>query len=170
MSDSIGVMFGEFAYILAICPNPDCGQIFRLNDARPFLRDKQPNSILDEIDRESARIDNALERLEAQEEALRAQAKAAGLKEAKRRLKRIDPVFSGTRLDPQDVKVIFDPVEYVVFDGMNNDKLRRILLLTHPPTTTAAERILRSISDAVQKGHTSFKTLRVLETGGLELN
>jgi predicted Holliday junction resolvase-like endonuclease len=89
----------------------------------------------------------------------------AGLRTAKKLLKKIDPVFSGAGYDPQDVKVIFDPVTYVVFNGMSRRKLRDILLLAKPPENIATERLHSSIQGAIQKGNLEFKTLRVDDEG-----
>jgi len=169
MSSELANLLGQFGHVMAICPDAYCGEIFRLSEARPYPKDRKPHSILDDIDRENERIDNAVERLEEREADLRAQAKAQGLKNAKRRLIKVDPIFSGSRLDPQDVKVIFDPVEYVVFDGMSKNKLRRILFIGHEPRNKSAERILGSITKSVKSGNVEFKTLRVREDGGLGL-
>lgn len=165
----LSALFGGLSLIAGVCPNPDCGELFRLSDARPFLKGKKPASILDELDAEIDRIDRAQERLELQEQVLRDRARQAGQRQAKRRLKKIDPAFSGCRLDPQDVKVIFDPVEYVVFDGLNAGKLDRVVLLGHPPASRAQERLFKSIARTVRKGNLDFRTLRVLENGALEL-
>jgi predicted Holliday junction resolvase-like endonuclease len=169
MRSEIADLFGQFSWIMAICPNEDCEQLFRLSDARPFLKDKRPKSALDAIEAEEERISRAIERLEEKESLLREKARAAGLKQAKLRLRKIDPIFSGTKLDPQDVKIIFDPVEYVVFDGMSEDRMSRILLLGHEPKSNQGERVLKSISSSIRSGNIAFKTLRVLEDGALEL-
>lgn len=169
MKNDVADLFGQFSWIMALCPNDDCGELFRLSDARPFLKDKRPTSVLDGIEAEEQRIDRAIERLEVKEGLLREKAQAAGLKKAKLRLRKIDPVFSGAKLNPHDVKIIFDPVEYVVFDGLNDDRMRRILLLGHEPTSKQGERVLQSISSSIRAGNIAFKTLRVLEDGVLEL-
>src|SRR5438045_3787825 len=36
------------------------------------------------------------------------------------------PVFSGSGYDPQDVKVMFDPVTYVVFHGMSQGDVTEV--------------------------------------------
>lgn len=169
MKNDVSDLFGQLSWIMAICPFEDCGQLFRLSDAQPHLKDKRPHSVLDEIEAEDERIEKAITRLEERESELRIKAASAGRKKANVRLRKIDRVFSGARLDPQDVKIIFDPVEYVVFDGMNTKKLRRILLLAHEPTSREAERIQKSIGTAIRAGNINFNTLRVLEDGTLQL-
>ena len=43
---------------------------------------------------------------------------------------KIDPVFTPRRLNPDDAKVLFHPIDFVVFDGMKNaDQVKRIVLL-----------------------------------------
>jgi predicted Holliday junction resolvase-like endonuclease len=87
------------------------------------------------------------------------------LRAAKKMLKRIDPVFSGSGYNPHDVKVIFDPVTYVVFNGIGSGRLREIVLLAKPAETIPAERVQSSIASAVKKGNFEFRTLHVDKDG-----
>ena len=48
-------------------------------------------------------------------------------------------------------KAIFDPVAYVVFNGMSVSKLRDILLRANPPQNAAAERVQASIGRASRR-------------------
>jgi predicted Holliday junction resolvase-like endonuclease len=90
----------------------------------------------------------------------------AGLQATKRLLRKIDPVFSGAGYDPpQDVKVLFNPVTYVVFDGMSQRKLSKIELLARSPQNRATERIQNSIEQALSRGNVEFRTLRVDDRG-----
>ena len=68
---------------------------------------------------------------------------------------------TGSGYDPQDVKVIFNPVTYVVFDGMSQRKLKNIQLLARPPQNGGMERPHTSIEQAVKRGNVEFRTLRV---------
>jgi predicted Holliday junction resolvase-like endonuclease len=83
-------------------------------------------------------LDDEEQKLANIEASLREKAAAAGLRTAKKLLKKIDPVFSGGGYDPHDVKVIFDPVPYVVFSGMSRGQIRDIVLLARPPETTGS--------------------------------
>jgi len=96
---------------------------------------------------------------------LRKTAARVGLKATKRLLRKIDPVFSGAGYDPQDVKVLFNPITYVVFDGMSQRNLRNIQLLARPPENSAMERIQNSIEQAIRRGKVEFRTLRVDDRG-----
>src|SRR5438046_1595160 len=127
MSADIRTTFRELGHILGVCPC--CGNMFYLSETRPYLSGKQPRSIVDQLRAAERRLECQEERLDLIESALREKAAAAGLRTAKRLLKKIDPVFSGAGYDPHDVKVIFDPVTYVVFNGMSRRRLRDIVLL-----------------------------------------
>lgn len=162
----VGRLLREFGEILCLCPH--CGEVNRLSDLRLSTRGVPKRTALDLLDDEDERLAKAEDRLDAREQELRAVASAAGAKAAKKRLRRIDPVFSGSGLDPQDVKLIFDPVEYVVFRGDAARDIREILLVAEPPSSSASERAKDSVAAAVRKGNVEFATLRVTEEGGIE--
>jgi predicted Holliday junction resolvase-like endonuclease len=142
--------------------------MFYLSEARPYLAGKQPRSVLDDLRAEGSKLDRAEERLDEIEGVLREAAAKAGLRAAKRALKKIDPVFSGSGYNPHDVKVIFDPVTYVVFHGMGAGRLREIVLLARPPESATGERLHNSIGAAVKKGNFEFRTLQVDKDGNVD--
>src|ERR1700724_2348087 len=130
MAVNVAEIFGQLGHILCVCPH--CGDLFYLSEARPYLAGEQPRSIVDALRAEEERLNRAEEKLDEIENALRETAAKAGLRAAKKVLKRIDPLFSGSGYNPHDVKVIFDPVTYVVFHGMGGGRLRKIVLLSTP--------------------------------------
>src|SRR6266478_1813130 len=77
--------------ILAICPC--CGEIFRLVEGKFVFPQQRPKTsvYLDLV---------ALEGDVSEKE---------------------DRLVSAKNIDPQDVKVIFDPVEYLIFHGLNSE-------------------------------------------------
>jgi len=163
MSARLADIFEEFNSILVICPC--CGKVCRLGDARPYLKGCKPSMPFDRIERSMRQVERARERFDASELALRKEARLRGLRKAKGRLKEIDPLFSGSGLDPQDVKVLFDPVEYVVFDGLRASVLRRIVFMAEPPSDRRQERVQSSLGTALRKGNLEFITLRVTDEG-----
>jgi predicted Holliday junction resolvase-like endonuclease len=165
MASDLAGIFGGLGHILAVCPCEECRELFYLSEARPFLQGKQPHSIVDRLRAEEHRLDAAEEKLLQLEGALREKAARAGLKTTKKLLKKIDPVFSGAGYDPQDVKVIFDPVTYVVFDGMSDGNISDIALLARPPEDVSTERLQKSIASVIKTGNFEFKTLHVDNEG-----
>jgi predicted Holliday junction resolvase-like endonuclease len=163
---NLAELFGQLGHILCLCPH--CDDLFYLSEARPYLAGKQPSSIVDALRAEENRLERAEQKLGEMESALREMAAKAGLRAAKKVLKKIDPVFSGAGYNPHDVKVIFDPVTYVVFHGQGSGRLREIVLLAKPATTQAGERLQGSIEAAVRNGNFEFRTLHVDKDGKVD--
>jgi predicted Holliday junction resolvase-like endonuclease len=156
-------MFRELGQILGVCPC--CGELFYLSEARPYLDGKRPHSMIDGLRVAERRLENAEQALNDAEQELRQKAALSGLRTAKKLLKNIDPVFSDAGYDPQDVKVIFNPVTYVVFEGMSKNKLKTISLLAKEPEDKLTERVQSSIGKAIKSGNVEFKTLHVDREG-----
>lgn len=158
-----GALLREFREILCLCPH--CGEVHRLSDLHITARGPAKPTDLDRLDAEDAKLEAIEERLDLLEDKFRDAARAAGAMAAKKRLRRIDPVFSGTGLDPQDVKVVFDPIEYVTFRGLNRGEVREILLMAERPKSSGEEKVQESVASAAKKGNVEFATLRVSEAG-----
>jgi predicted Holliday junction resolvase-like endonuclease len=165
MAGDIAGVFAALGELMGVCPC--CGELFYVSEARPYYDGQKPQSTLDRLRVEERRLGNAEEKLDEIESDLRETAARAGLQATKRLLRKIDPVFSGAGYDPQDVKVIFNPVTYVVFDGMSQRKLTKIQLLAKPPQSRATELIQNSIEQAVNRGNVEFRTLRVDHHGSI---
>lgn len=162
--------------VLAVCPC--CGDIFRLVEGK-FLFPQKPTrtceyfQVVDLENRvagEEERTDAAEERFE---ESLQAQQQALielGRKEAKRKLKKIDPVFSRRDIDPQDVKVIFEPVEFVIFHGMNSiEGVDHVEFVSRSPDSRLQEATVRFIEQTIRNGDVDFETLRLKDDGSFEV-
>ena len=140
--------------ILGICPC--CGEVFRLVEGKFAFPQTQPKSceylelVAEESklsaaqDRLQSEIDRFEEKLEQQRERLRDR----GRQLAKKRLRRIYPTFSGNDIDPQDVKAIFHPVEYLIFHGLCSDRgVRFVELVSRVPVNRVQEAVLKSVDD-----------------------
>ena len=159
MNSSLATIFGQLGRIVTVCP--ECDNIFYLSEARPYLKGTQPKSVVDSLRAAVRRLEHKEEQLVMIEAEVRLRSRVAGRKTAKAMLKRIDPVFSGSGFDPQDVKVIFHPVSYIVFDGLAEHNLREVTLLANAAEDAPTERIHKSIDQAITKGNCEFKVLRV---------
>src|SRR5437764_8793183 len=111
MAASIGEIFGALGQLMTVCP--DCGELFYVSEAHPYYEGQKPRSSLDKLRCEESRLEEAEERLDDLEVKLRERAARAGLRATKRLLRKIEPVFSGCGYDPQEVKVMVNPVTYV---------------------------------------------------------
>lgn len=163
--------------ILAICPC--CGDMFRLVDGKLVLQGKQPSgnnpyTTLLKMEKyvatEEEKISISEERFEARFEKQREALIESSRKLAKKRLRKIDPVFTKKNIDHQDVKVIFDPVEYIVFKGMSTaNGISEIKLLSREPTSQKSEKLVRSIEQTVKAGNVNFEALYLRDSGSFEI-
>ena len=168
----------DFQMVLGVCPC--CSDVFRLADCKmetsTFSSDEDEFSkVKDErriVEKMEDQLRRQIETLGLYEEDINAKmaefkkdAKESGRKEAKERLKKIDPQFSGKDIDPQDVRVLFDPVEYVVFSNMSGEGLDKIKLLGREPKSAIEEKVLKSIDETIVRGDVDFQVISVDEDG-----
>jgi predicted Holliday junction resolvase-like endonuclease len=158
--------FQEMKRIYGFCPC--CGELFRLSDADLFTRGEPPRTPFDDASDAEAKVARSIEKFEAKEEALREAAVALGQKQATKQLKKVAPFFTARKINPQDVKVLFDPVDYVAFKGMCGGKIACVELIDHAPDTAAREKAQNGIRKALEKGNVEWKLYRIDGAGTIE--
>ncbi len=79
--------------------------------------------------------------------------------------KKIDPIFTPRKLNPDDAKVIFHPIDYIVFNGMKENSLKNIVLLDREAKISEHRKIQRSIEKVIGTGNYEWQTLRVMDDG-----
>lgn len=149
--------------IFGICPHS--GEIFRLSDCKVFLRTKPKRDWKDELDRDSNNLDRVEQRLDEREDHMRETARKKGRKQASQMIKRIDTVFGPRKLNPDDAKVLFHPVDYIVFDGMKEASIRNLLLLDHSGMTGERRALQQSIERTVSRGNYEWITVSIDNDG-----
>lgn len=149
--------------IFGICPKS--GDIFRLSDCKVFLKSKPKRDWKDKLDHESDRLDGIEEKLDEFENKLREAARKKGRQQAAMLVRSIDPVFTPRKLNPDDAKVLFHPVDYIVFNGMKADSLKNLLLLDRTPASGERKALQRSVENVVNKGDYEWVTISVNEDG-----
>jgi predicted Holliday junction resolvase-like endonuclease len=158
--------------VLGICPC--CGELFRLIEAKFVFPKRLPRPCefleLLALERhcgdEDARMTAAEERFEQkfadQCEQLREEARIR----VKRRMKIIDPTFTARNIDPQDVKAIFHPVEYIVFNGLcSGGGVDHLKFISRTPQTRAQEILVNSMDATVRGGNIEFEILHLKNDG-----
>jgi predicted Holliday junction resolvase-like endonuclease len=153
--------------IFGICPHS--GEFFRLSDCRIYLRERPTKDWMDDLTTEYERIDRLEERIREQEKELREEARKKGRKKAMKLVRKVDPVFAPRKLNPDDAKVIFHPVDYVVFNGMKRLTAVKDILLLDQQTKSRDRRSLQSsIKRTINKGRYEWLTLRIDEAGAVQ--
>ena len=160
--------------LIALCPH--CDELFQILHARFIFPSRDPGrcEYADLLAMQSAtvRLDGRLARAQERQvsvlEELRADATAQGQRQARRQLLKIDQVFSAKRINLQDVKVLFDPVDYVVFHGLNGSGVKEIRFVNHEPESREDERLVKTIAKVIRAGDVGFSILRVNKDGSIE--
>jgi len=113
------------------------------------------------IDLENRRLDAAEQRLEEKRSAIQESARELGRRQALKATRKIDRVFKPRRLNADDSKVIFHPVDFVVFNGMKlGPSIRNIILLDRQTRDVGHRAIQRSIERAIERENYEWQTLR----------
>jgi predicted Holliday junction resolvase-like endonuclease len=155
--------------IFGICPR--CGELFRLSDMKISYMRKFPVDWYDKIALKEEKIEDKEMKLE---EALR-EIKEKATEHARkvllpRLLRKVDPVFTSLGYYPQDVKAIFDPIDFIIFDGMNRaENVRRIVFMDHQTEDSWQLKIQKSVETTIEKGRYCWEIIRISsKTGEIE--
>jgi len=154
--------------IFGICTN--CGDFFRLSDSKIFMKKRPVPDWMDKITLEEKRLTELEEKLEEKKGELQEKAREKGRKLAQKAIKKIDPVFAPRKLNADDAKVIFHPIDYIVFKGMkDSSSIKGILLLDRDAKDSNHRAIQRSIEKVVEHENYEWQTLRVQEDGKIKV-
>jgi len=168
MKSDILKLFTLQRQLFGVCPK--CNHLFRLSDSKIYLKKKPISDWMDGLDLKSERLERLSEKLDEKEEELRERAREKGRKETQRVIKRIDPVFTPRKLNPDDAKVIFHPIDYIVFNGMKAPKpIKNIILLDRKEKGKDHRGLQRSIEKVVERENYEWQTLRVQEDGKIKV-
>lgn len=151
--------------IFGVCPHT--GNVFRLSDCHIYVKKKPEPDWLQQIEAAQTKISKAEEKLDEKEETIREKARIAGRSEATKLVRKIDKIFHPLKLNPDDSKVIFHPVDYIVFNGMKTGQMKNLILMDKAKGATD-KRLQQSIQKVIEKKNYEWITLRVEENGNIK--
>ena len=146
-----------------------CGELFRLSDCKVFRKEAPVSDWMEKIDKQNAALDRFEEKLDEKMEALREKAREAGRKQADKLIKKVDPVFAPLKLNPDDAKVVYHPVDFVVFNGMKAKELKNLVVLDATDKPADLKRTQESIANAIEKNNVEWLTINVEVDGKVSL-
>jgi predicted Holliday junction resolvase-like endonuclease len=158
-------LFQDFQSIYGFCPC--CGEPFRLSDATLFHRAAPPRTPWDDLAYKRERLELKEQRLSDDLDRLREKAQRAGRAEMQRRLKGLTSFFRRHDIALRDMKLLFHPVDYVVFRGLSDGLCTAVEFLDCEPVSIAHERLQRSIEKTIAAGEYSWITMRIADDGGV---
>lgn len=153
----------EFRKILCICPC--CGEIVRVSDLHLKLKDTAIRTWLDEYEKKEQDLEKKEKVFDEKEEKLREIARDKGRKEAEKVFnKAILPSFKALKLDPFDVKPLLNPVDFVVFKGMNKtDSVSDIIFLSNEYKSPSLNLSRQQIEKAIVQKRYEWQVARIDE-------
>ena len=167
MEKEIINFYSSLRQIFGVCPS--CEEIFRLSDCKIFQKSKTDADWKESLDKEITLLENMEEKLLEKIEEAKILARESGRKEADRLIKKIDTIFSPNKLNPNDAKVVFHPVDFLVFNGMNSTKgdsvVKNLVFLDKDGKKGENAIVQKSIQKAVDSENYEWLTLRVEENG-----
>jgi predicted Holliday junction resolvase-like endonuclease len=154
-------VFQDFKRIYGLCPC--CGEPFRLSDANLFTRKAPPRTDFESLAIEWKKVESRWQRLDDQRGALREKARLKGRVAAQERLQLFQPFFSRQKLNVRDVKVLFDPVDYLAFRGLGEGDCAEVIFIDREPDSDRRERLHTSLRRAIDGGNLEWQTVRIAD-------
>jgi len=158
--------FQGFRKILCICPC--CGELTRVSDLK-LIAKGTVNTWLDVYERKEMQLVEKEEKFGEIEVRLREIAVGKGRKEAEKIFNSaVLPYFSALKLDPFDVKPILNPIDFVVFKGMNKKNLiSDIVFLSKKSAYSSLNTIRSQIGKVIAEHKYEWQVARINEDGNL---
>jgi len=168
MSANVLKFFELQRQIFGICP--ECNSFFRLSDCKIFPKEKPAADWMDSLDLASQKLSEQEEKLLEEKKKLQEEASLEGRRLAQLEIRKIDRVFTPLKLSSDDAKVILNPIDYVVFNGMNTaQSIKNVVLLDRQIKLQSRVKIQKSIEKAVDQENYEWQTIRVEKDGNVEI-
>ena len=159
--------FQSFRRIL--CVYPCCGEIVRMSDLHLKYSGKSPKTWLDEYELQLLELEGKEQAFGAKEATLRERAIERGRNKVPLMVKNcLCPEFKELEYDPYDIKAIMDPVDFIVFDGLNQGKQVQSVTFLAKPTNPQMSEVTETIKTAVSKGSYDWKVARITTDGKVD--
>ena len=168
MNNNIDLLefFNLSRQIFGVCPNTKT--IFRLSDGHVYTKTKPMKDWMQIFDNKSSVLEDKEAKLEEERSKIKVKARIAGRKEADKIVRKIDKIFTPNKLNPDDSKVIFNPVDFVVFNGLKDDNMKNVLFYDEKKTDNNERELQRSLEKTIEKGNYEWVTIRIDNDGNIK--
>ncbi len=156
--------FQQFQNVLVICP--ECGEIHRLSELKLSYRGRVKRTWLDELRENEMKMQQKEEKFKNEKATIKTKAKEEEQRKIPGLIKKCIPFISSKGYYPQDLHTVFDPIDFVVFDGMTlKDKVERVVFLDSQAGTKKRENTQNSMKKAIKKGNYDWNLVRLSDEG-----
>ena len=161
-------VFQSFRRVLCICPC--CGEMMRLSDLHPKYTGKAPRTWLDKYDLRLLSQEKKEKLFKEKESEMREKSIERGRKKVPRLIRKcLCPEFRKLEYNPYDIKAIMHPVDFIVFDGLNDKvELKNVTFLSRETSDQEQNVILESIRKTLDKKNYDWKVSRITMDGKVE--
>lgn len=160
MAISFLTMFQQFKTILCICPK--CNTLLRLSELHIRAKMKAPKTWLDSYEFNEHKIEEQESRFEEKEGKIREKARERGRAKVPILVRKsMDTQFAKLKYDPYDIKPLLHPVDFAVFDGLNNSALHNVILLSRRTSNAHLNGLQKAVGKAVENKRYDWKVARV---------
>ena len=164
MSYGFVSQYQELRTILCICPC--CGEMVRVSDLRLSVEGKAPKTWLDEYEAELQRLASKQAEFEETAGEVRAAAIERGRQiVVERACECLDSSISRFKYNPYDIKALFHPADFIVFNGLNDESLSDVSFLCRASAVTPVQ---ESLKTAIEAQRYDWKVARMTDEGGVE--
>jgi predicted Holliday junction resolvase-like endonuclease len=159
--------FQSFRKILCICPC--CGEIVRVSDLHLQYKGKAAKTWLDNYELDVISLNGKEEEFDEKENELREKSIERGRNKVPILVRNcLCSDFRTLKYDPYDMKAVMHPVDFVVFDGLNEgEEVRNVTFLTRTPNSIMRP-VIESLKSTVKKGSYDWKVARVTTAGKVD--
>ena len=164
MSGNLVGLFQNMRTVLCVCPC--CGELVRASDLHLSYRGKATKTWLDEYDKAVMSLDEKEAKFEGEEDEIRQKAIERGRQQVvERACSCLDSKIACYNYNPYDIKALFHPVDFVVFNGLNSEALEDVTFLTR---ARRGDGVQKSLKSAIESKNYDWKVARVTEEGGVK--
>lgn len=144
--------------IRAICPETE--EEFRLSDAAIFFGDKLPEEATQFAKASREQIEAARVELRRRRKALTEgfTARSVAVKLG-RTVEKILPVLQGFPYDVHDCRPLYDPIDFIVFQGLSRQGLHMVDFVDVKTGGSALTRVQRQVRDVVSDGQVTVRRI-----------
>lgn len=153
---------------MVLCMCPHCNNITRLSELNLRTKVKSPKTWLDEYELKINKLSKKEEKFADEEKKLREEAHARGRSQVQNLvLKSMSQEFAQLKFDPYDIKALLHPIDFVVFNGMNNEHVNDVVLLSRKTQNPILQTLHQGVSDAVKSKSYDWTTIKVSHDGSV---